>query len=193
MAMSLERRERTAQLRRQQILDASLKLFDKNGFANTTISEIADLAGISKGLIYKYFDTKRDILLAYSDIVHKCEKEVYAMPTATESLRLFASRLLLEYEVTGYQPPLRVLIMSFICGDLGKEEKENYFLNQYGRNFFGPLIKKGQESGEFRQGEPEQIGDIFWHTLVGYSVQVMYDQPEKNDRPDIEAILDMVR
>lgn len=193
MVMSIKKREKVAQLRKKQILDASLKLFDKKGFANTTIAEIADLAGISKGLVYKYFDTKKDLLLAYRDIVHQCEKEVYAMPTATESLRLFAARLLLECEVTGYQPPLRVLIMEFINGNLGRDEEENYFLNRYGQKFFGPLIKKGQDAGEFRPGNPEEMGDIFWHTLIGYTVQIMYHHPDISDRPDIEAILDIVR
>ena len=45
-----------------KIYDASLELFAKQGFQSTSISQIAKKAGISKGLIYNYFDSKVDLL-----------------------------------------------------------------------------------------------------------------------------------
>lgn len=53
-----EIREKT----RQQILDAAFELFANNGFTKTSISAVAKKAGISKGLIYHYFDSKQAIL-----------------------------------------------------------------------------------------------------------------------------------
>ena len=47
---------------RQQIKDAAFELFAKRGYANTSISAIAQKADISKGLIYHYFDSKEAIL-----------------------------------------------------------------------------------------------------------------------------------
>lgn len=47
---------------KQKILDASLELFGTKGYKSTTISDIVKKAGISKGLIYHYFDSKQDIL-----------------------------------------------------------------------------------------------------------------------------------
>lgn len=47
---------------RQKILDASLELFGTKGYESTTISDIVKSAGISKGLIYHYFESKEDIL-----------------------------------------------------------------------------------------------------------------------------------
>ena len=44
------------------IMEASLELFAENGFHATSISEIAKKAGISKGLAYNYFESKKDIL-----------------------------------------------------------------------------------------------------------------------------------
>lgn len=46
------------------ILETALKLFANNGFHSTTISQIAKEAGISKGLMYTYFDSKESLLLA---------------------------------------------------------------------------------------------------------------------------------
>lgn len=48
--------------KRELIMHASLELFAENGFHATSISQIAKKAGISKGLTYNYFDSKKDIL-----------------------------------------------------------------------------------------------------------------------------------
>lgn len=52
------------QVKRKQIMDAALDLFANVGYHPTSISEIAKRAGISKGLMYNYFDSKVDLLLS---------------------------------------------------------------------------------------------------------------------------------
>lgn len=44
------------------IMQASLELFAESGYHTTSISQIAKKAGISKGLIYNYFESKKEIL-----------------------------------------------------------------------------------------------------------------------------------
>jgi len=51
-----------AEERRLQILDTALSVFANKGFANTTIKDIADAAGISAGLMYHYFPGKEQLL-----------------------------------------------------------------------------------------------------------------------------------
>ncbi len=46
------------------IMDVALELFAKEGFHSTTISHIAKHAGISKGLMYNYFESKEALLSA---------------------------------------------------------------------------------------------------------------------------------
>lgn len=48
--------------KRKIILDVSIKLFAESGYIQTSISQIAKEAGISKGLIYNYFSSKEEIL-----------------------------------------------------------------------------------------------------------------------------------
>lgn len=43
-------------------MDASLELFGTVGYQATTIAQIAEKAGVSKGLIYNYFDSKEALL-----------------------------------------------------------------------------------------------------------------------------------
>jgi AcrR family transcriptional regulator len=58
------KRTRRGPYTRQQILDASLSLFSRQGFARTTVRDIARQAGITDAAIYYHFDSKRDLLEA---------------------------------------------------------------------------------------------------------------------------------
>ncbi|MEA1962377.1 MAG: TetR/AcrR family transcriptional regulator [Bacillota bacterium] len=44
--------------KRQLIIDAAVEVFSRNGYHNTKMGEIAAVAGIGKGTIYEYFDSK---------------------------------------------------------------------------------------------------------------------------------------
>lgn len=54
-----------------KILAAALDLFVSRGFEGTTVDEIAEAAGLTKGAIYFHFATKDDVLLALLDQVEK--------------------------------------------------------------------------------------------------------------------------
>ncbi len=52
---------RRADARPDEVLDAALRLFVRNGFAATKVEDIATDAGLSKGAIYRYFSSKEEI------------------------------------------------------------------------------------------------------------------------------------
>mgnify|MGYP001813029574 FL=1 len=49
--------------KRERILKAAIKVFAKNGFYATRVSEIAKAAGVADGTIYLYFKNKDDVLI----------------------------------------------------------------------------------------------------------------------------------
>jgi AcrR family transcriptional regulator len=59
--------------KRTLIMDAALKHFATVGYHNTTISQIAKHAGISKGLMYNYFASKEELL---SEIINRSTEEI---------------------------------------------------------------------------------------------------------------------
>lgn len=68
--MSPRSQEQIEKIRSQstgKILGAAFELMAQNGYEATSISQIAKHAGISKGLIYNYFDSKEDMLKALID------------------------------------------------------------------------------------------------------------------------------
>jgi TetR/AcrR family transcriptional regulator, fatty acid metabolism regulator protein len=48
--------------RRQQILDAAVRVFARQGFHTCRVSDIADEAGVAYGLVYHYFQSKEQVL-----------------------------------------------------------------------------------------------------------------------------------
>ena len=51
-------------LKKQLIIQAAVGIFSKNNFQNSTISEIAQKAGVAEGTIYQYFKNKEDLFFS---------------------------------------------------------------------------------------------------------------------------------
>ena len=59
-----EQFEELRESRKQQIMDAALELFAQEGYASCSIAQLANHTGISKGLMYNYFESKEALLVA---------------------------------------------------------------------------------------------------------------------------------
>lgn len=49
---------------RNDLAAAALSLFDRQGFADTSVDEIADAAGVSRRTLFRHFSTKADVIFA---------------------------------------------------------------------------------------------------------------------------------
>lgn len=49
---------------KQKLFDSAMKLFESQGYFATTVEQITAEAGVSKGLIYNYFSSKEELLVA---------------------------------------------------------------------------------------------------------------------------------
>lgn len=59
--------EAQKELRKQKILSAATEVFGEKGYSETTIDDIGNRCGISKGGIYTYFASKEDIFLEIAE------------------------------------------------------------------------------------------------------------------------------
>src|SRR3989441_6702540 len=78
--------------RREQIMQAAMACFAKRGFHQTSMHDISAEAGISVGLIYRYFANKEAVISAMADR-HKNEiqevlERARQAPTLLESLEI---------------------------------------------------------------------------------------------------------
>jgi AcrR family transcriptional regulator len=75
--------------RHEQILDAAVHCFAKHGFHQTTMHHISAEAGISVGLIYRYFENKEAVIAAMADAHKTYIRET--MTAARQALTLMES------------------------------------------------------------------------------------------------------
>jgi TetR/AcrR family transcriptional regulator, repressor for uid operon len=78
--------------RHTQILDAALVCFAKRGFHQASMHDISAEAGISVGLIYRYFENKDAVISAMADRhkkeIHEVLERAQQAPTLLESLEI---------------------------------------------------------------------------------------------------------
>jgi AcrR family transcriptional regulator len=67
--------------RREQLLDVAADIFAQQGYAKATTAELAKAAGVTEPIIYRHFDSKRDLFIALIE------------RTATQTLRAWEERL----------------------------------------------------------------------------------------------------
>lgn len=86
--MSPRTKEQIASIRAestQKILMAAMELFATDGFPGTSVNAIAKKAGVSKGLIYNYFDSKEDIVKGLIDMMFHMADDIIDQAAAMES------------------------------------------------------------------------------------------------------------
>jgi len=59
---TISKNEEIRQESMKKIMDAAFSLIARHGYESTSIAQIAKKAGVSKGLMYNYFDSKEDLL-----------------------------------------------------------------------------------------------------------------------------------
>jgi AcrR family transcriptional regulator len=139
-----------------EIAAAALKLFARDGFAGTRLEEVAKRAGISKGTIYLYFDTKEDLFKA-------CVRETVGTHLAetTEIAATFTGpteELLREVVVRMAsrlsQPEFRTILLLMISEGKRFPELVNFYhaevLSQ-GLAMLTKILERGVERSELRK------------------------------------------
>ena len=141
-----------------EIIEAALELFVLNGFAATKLTEVAHRAGVVKGTLYRYFDTKEDLFRAAVQhlVAANLALVEHAVPIdGTVAAVVPAMLRQVARGVTGSRIPLivrMVLAESRVFPDLATiwhDEVVSPILNGV-----AAIIAKGQESGEIRVGDP---------------------------------------
>lgn len=96
----------TSEERRRRIVEASVPLFGRRGFAGTTTKEIADAAGVSEGLVFKHFPSKQAL---YAEILNDgCQgdprlERLFALEPSTSTLIVMV-HFMLRHAMLGATP-----------------------------------------------------------------------------------------
>lgn len=138
----------------QQIIDAALRVFARNGYYNSRVSDIAREAGIASGTIYLYFKTKDDILVTLfrekmAAFVEHLRKEITAEADALAKLRCLVA---LHFRILEENPDLAEVVQvelrqghKFFRGAPAAEVGAYFAL-------IASVLEEGVETGMFRKG-----------------------------------------
>lgn len=148
--------------RRNEILDASGKLFSIKGYDKCTIIDILDAVGIAKGTFYYYFKSKEDVLDAIIDrvteIVVVRAEEAASNPEVSPTLKILHVILSMKVESE---------VDHDIMGELHKPE--NALMHQKSLSLMvtriAPVlvrvVEEGISQGIFKSDFPTQYMQIF--------------------------------
>lgn len=149
----IERKKKETQ---QKILKVAMDLFQRQGFNNTTMEQIAEEADIARKTLYNHFPVKEAIVDEYvKGIAKEGNQEVFqALPNLPDTRSRLQSTLEKVYEW--------VEINSEIIGIcLGYRLKNMYQGAGYSgggsQNLIEEIIRLGQQAGEIRQDIPAKL------------------------------------
>ncbi|MBI2554945.1 MAG: TetR/AcrR family transcriptional regulator [Candidatus Rokubacteria bacterium] len=140
----------------QQIIEAAVRIFARNGYYNSRVSDIAKEAGIASGTIYLYFKTKDDILVTLfrekmAEFVATVRKAIAAEPDAVAKLRRLIA---LHFEILEEHPEMAEVVQvelrqgqKFFRG-ASANEVSGYF------NLISSVLEEGIAAGVFRNDLP---------------------------------------
>jgi|ERR1035437_9587030 TetR/AcrR family fatty acid metabolism transcriptional regulator len=154
--------------KREAILRAAIKVFARNGYFNSKVSDIAGEAGIADGTVYLYFKSKDEILhsvfdRAMAEFIAEGQRELAELKDPATKLRRIAE---LHLEKLGGDRELAIVFQVELRGS-------TKFMREFSAAGFGEYldiirrtIAEGQRGGMFRDDiKPITAAKIFYGAL----------------------------
>jgi len=161
------------QTKRIALFSAAMEEFAKNGYKKTATDTIIKAAGISKGLLFHYFGTKKDLYIYLFEYANRIIMDEYYQKIDYTSQDLFVrikGMLLLKFELTVKYPAIFDFVSSAyfendpaVAGGISRDVNELYaeasgrLLENIDLSLFKPVF------------EPQKAVEIILFTLKGYS------------------------
>jgi AcrR family transcriptional regulator len=173
--------------RRGQILRAARTVFVDRGYLAARVDDIAKRAGLSKGAVYFYYSSKRDLFLA---LVREEQEATYAFLDEAEhderpaNVKLLdLGRQYIDY-FAGLKTPPRFFLM---CSEAAiRDEEIREELHATHARFVDAttrILAQGMAEGTFREQDPLAVAQLFKALIDGLAGQAAI-----GIRPDRERL-----
>ena len=190
--MSSSSRNR-AESRRDELLAAAVRVFARKGYHTCRVSDIADEAGASHGLVYHYFSSKDEVLETifrenWGPIAVAIEGIAATDDAAAEQLRKVVALVLHAWRRD--QETVRVLVREISRSPVLQERIGEF---QKAFDALEHVIVRGQERGEFDTAlDPRFATYAVWGTLdeilTGWVLGRLPSEPDDVDRAEATVI-----
>jgi len=140
---------------KEKITEQSIILFEKKGFSGTSIQDIVDSLGVTKGTFYYYFSSKEELLMdihiRYIDDLLSHQERIMEDPSKSCKEKLHDMIYLLIHDIKKQGPSARVYFREI--RHLSEEhlkvvlpKRDRFRLNIQG------IVEEGMKKGEFKKG-----------------------------------------
>jgi AcrR family transcriptional regulator len=138
--------------KRRQILDAAIRVFARQGFHSTRVSDIADEAGVAYGLVYHYFKSKEEVLNElfaerWSLLLAAIEEADSAELPPRTKLETVAAFIIESYR---HDPELMKVIIVEVTRAANSFGQTHLREIRRAYDSIARIVEEGQESGAFR-------------------------------------------
>ncbi len=170
-----------AEKRREQLLDCAADLFARSGYARATTAELAKAAGVTEPIIYRHFNSKRDLFIALVErtakqtLDHWEQRLADASDPAERLRRLIGDNPMVSSEGAA---PYRVLLQAIteVQDDEIKKAVANHFGNLHA--FLSRELKRAQDERKvMKVFSADLIAWTLIHVGLGYGVLVALGVP----------------
>ncbi|MBT2679488.1 TetR family transcriptional regulator [Bacillus sp. ISL-35] len=179
---------------KEKITEYSIKLFEKKGFSETSIQDIVDSIGVTKGSFYYYFSSKEELLmdihLRYIDELLGRQEQILAdQSTGKQKLFDIVYMLISSIKTKGasakiFFREMRHLSDARLAQIIAK--RDEFRLNAE------RLIREGIENGEFRKDLNPVIVTFGILGAANWSYQWFNPDGKVSDREVAEIFVEMI-
>lgn len=135
---------------------AAVALFAAHGYTNTTVQQIVEAAGVTKGAMYHYFESKDDLLFAIYDRLLSLQKahldEIVARGGDTDAVLRDVCIDVIETTIA-FMPEGTVFFRSAHLLTPSRQQEVTRRRRAY-HDEFAQLIERGQREGRYRTDIP---------------------------------------
>jgi AcrR family transcriptional regulator len=139
--------------KRRHILDAAIRVFARQGFHSTRVSDIADEAGVAYGLVYHYFNSKEEVLNElfverWSLLLAAIEEADAGDETPRAKLAAVAGFIVDSYR---HEPELMKVIIVEVTRAANSFGRTHLPEIRRAYDSIAKIVAEGQEAGAFRR------------------------------------------
>jgi AcrR family transcriptional regulator len=197
--MGQSRYQRRKDERPAEITAAALEVFSEHGYSAARVGEVAERAGVSKGLLYLYFKTKEELFKAVirSFIVPRVDAMIDQFQDPQLSSEAFLRGPFLTLAKRLPNSPARVLIRLLVAEGPKHPDLITFYWENVVSRGLGALrqvIERGVQNGEFRKSALETYPQLLMSpVLVSIVWNGIFANQQALDTDEmIEAHLEMV-
>jgi AcrR family transcriptional regulator len=179
------------------LLEAARKVFAKKGFSDATVDDIAAVAGVAKGTVYLYYESKREIYFAalkfgIQQMHSMLEEKLAAVTTPEEKLRTLISVKLEYFDENRDFFKLYYSELGNICIHPGTIDNEFKTLYLEQAKVVESILREGARKKVFRSVRAEQAAFAISDIVRGVITQRLLGWSKSKNSQDVDFIFDLI-